>query len=171
MSNIYITGVSGTGKTTIAKILKERGVKAYSTDEVPGLCHWENKVDRKIVDYEAKLDQEFINSHTWVCNIDHLKQLMNQEENVVILGMTGNQDEFLSLFDKVILLQCSPEIFIDRIQNREDNTFGKDKTAQEYILSMYKTFNTEMMENEAVVINTENPLDIVIKEIINELSK
>jgi len=44
MNNIYITGISGTGKTTIAHALKERGIKTISMDEVPDLYFWmENK--------------------------------------------------------------------------------------------------------------------------------
>ena len=35
---------------------------------------------------------------------------------------------------------------------------------------MYKTFNTEMIENGANVINTEKSLNAVIEEVIAELS-
>jgi thymidylate kinase len=165
----FITGISGTGKTSIANALKERGVIAFSIDEVEGLCHWVNKTDGKVVDYEAKLDKEFIDSHVWVCDTEKLKELINQNENVVVLGMAENQEEFIPLFDKVLLLQCKPETFLKRIESREDNVFGKDKSAQEYLLNTYQEFENKMLEKGAVPIDVEKPLEEVVEEIIKQI--
>ena len=165
MNKIYITGVSGTGKTTIANALNEKGIKSYSIDEVPDLCHWVNKYSGKIVDYEAKLDRTFINSHQWVCNVDVLKRLVDQKGLVVVLGLADNQNEFLSLFDKVFVLQCKPETFIKRILSRTDNVFGQDETAQQYLLSTYQKFEIDALKNGAVSVDVEEPLDRVVKNI------
>ena len=170
ITKVYITGVSGTGKTTIANLLSQKGIKAYSLDEVPGLCHWVNKIDGKIVNYEAKLDREFIESHSWICNIEKLKQLINQNESVVILGLADNQEEFLSFFDKIILLQCKPETFLNRIKERADNPFGQDKSAQEYLLDTYKAFEQKILENGAIAVNTEDPTQMVIEKIVKQIS-
>jgi adenylylsulfate kinase-like enzyme len=40
MRKVYITGVSGTGKTTTAKELQKRGFYVISIDEVDNLCSW-----------------------------------------------------------------------------------------------------------------------------------
>jgi dephospho-CoA kinase len=169
MKKVYITGISGTGKTTIANLLKEKGIKSYSIDEVRGLCCWKNKVDGTKVAYEAKLDRAFIDSHVWMCNIGQLKDLVNQEGMVVVLGLAENQNEFLPLFDKVIVLQCRPETFLKRILARKDNVFGQDETAQKYLLNTYEKFESEMLKNGAVAINVEDSLDMVVRKIINEV--
>ena len=171
MSKIYITGISGTGKTSIANRLNEKGIKAFSIDEVPDLCHWVSKVDGKIVDYEAKLDRTFIESHQWVCNIGTLKNLIDQKGTVVVLGLAENQNEFLPLFDKVILLRCKPETFLKRINERKDNVFGQDKSAQEYLLSTYEKYENDMLQNGAVSINVEEPLNTVIENILREIKE
>lgn len=137
-------------------------------DEAAHLCHWVSKVDGKIVNYEAKLDRTFIESHKWVCDIKKLKNYINQEGTVVVLGLADNQNEFLSLFDKVILLQCKPEIFLKRIGERKDNVFGKNKSAQEYLLSTYETYENDMLKNGAIPINVEQPLDMVVESILRE---
>lgn len=169
MSKIYITGISGTGKTTIANLLREKGIKSYSIDEIPGLSYWENKLDGKKVDYEAKLDRAFIDSHVWVCDTEQLKDLIDHEGTVVVLGLAENQHEFLSLFDKVILLQCKPQTFLKRILERKDNVFGQEKSAQEYLLNTYESFENDMIKDGAIPVNAEEPLDIVLKSIINEI--
>jgi broad-specificity NMP kinase len=169
ISKAYITGVSGTGKTTITNLLNQKGIKAYSLDEVVGLCHWVNKTDGKVVNYEAKLDREFIESHSWICDIEKLKKLINQNEFVVVLGLADNQEEFLSFFDKIILLQCKPEIFLKRIKERTDNPFGQNKSAQEYLLDIYKQFEQKTLENGAVMVNTEEPIEIVVENIMKQV--
>ena len=51
MQKIYITGISGTGKTAIAKELQQRGFYTISIDEVPNLCIWINKETKEKVLY------------------------------------------------------------------------------------------------------------------------
>ncbi len=44
MGKFYITGVSGTGKSTLVQELVNRGIAAFDMDLIAGLCHWRNKV-------------------------------------------------------------------------------------------------------------------------------
>ncbi len=169
MKKVFITGISGTGKTTIARELNSRGIYSISVDEVEGLCHWENKSTKIKVDYDTELNKEFIEAHEWMCDIDFLKRLLQEKPDVVVLGSTENQNEFLNLFDKILLLQCSPETFIKRLVGRTDNDFGKDKGAQELILSWYKEFESKLLKKGAVSIDVEKPLEEVVESIIKEI--
>ena len=65
MKKIYITGISGTGKTAIAKSLEKKCVHCISIDEAPGLCHWRHKTTKQIVNYKVKLNKEFIDAHEY----------------------------------------------------------------------------------------------------------
>ncbi len=167
--NFFVTGISGTGKTTIAKELSKRGVKTVSIDEEPGLCVWKNKITGEVIGYDVILDQSFIEAHDWVCDVDKLKELMGKN-GVVVLGMASNQDDFLGLFDEIILLQCRPEIFMQRIDQRIDNDFGKDESAKAEILSWYEKFESNVCNNGAAIVNVEFPLEDVVQSIINIIS-
>ena len=57
MALIYITGVSGSGKSTVAQELKKRGYEAYDAEE--GFSYW---FDRKTHKIYKKLSK--YNSHT-----------------------------------------------------------------------------------------------------------
>jgi len=159
MKKIYITGISGTGKSTIIEELTKRGI--HSVDLDSSFCRWEDKKTRKEIntDYEIK-------KHGWYCNFDKLKELLNTQENIFVAGITENQNEYLKLFNKIFLLQCSEETILERINNRKNNDFGKDSLEKEYILNSYRDFEKDLIEKGAISINVDKPIEIVINEII-----
>lgn len=168
---VYITGISGTGKTSIAYALREKGIKAIDMDEFPDLCFWINRMDGQTVDYEAILDKEFLSSHVWVCDVELLKKLLDAEGMQVMAGHSENYIEFLHLFDKVILLQCRPETFLNRIAARKNNDFGKEETAREFILNTFEKFESDMLKKGAISINTEGPLEKTFEKVIDEIKR
>lgn len=173
MKKIYITGVSGTGKTTVANELEKRGFYTISIDEVENLCSWvEIATGEKHGGKYTELTVEFVDAHDWICDIDYLKKLLNNSDDVVFVsGMAGNQNDFLHLFDEIILLQCSPATFCTRIDSRTDNDFGKDPKIKQQILGRYESYAENMLKRGAIPINTEKPIDEVIDDIIQATLK
>ena len=170
MRKIYITGVSGTGKTTISRELEKRGFYAISIDEVDDLCSWvDQETGEKDGGKDTELNLDFVNKHDWICDTEYLNKLLNKDVDVAfVLGMTTNQDGFSHIFDKILLLQCSPEIFCKRIEGRTDNDFGKDKKIQQQILDRYEAYAESMLAKGAIPINTEKPIDEVVDEVIQK---
>lgn len=169
---VYVTGVSGTGKTTVAEELEKRGIHTISVDETPGLCMWVDKQTRKKVGYNHPLDKEFIEGHEYICDEKKLENLMEEKEGTaVVLGVVSNQDNLLHLFDKIVLLKCEPEVFLDRIQKRTNNEFGKDETAQELLSNWYKKYEKEMQDKGAVSVDASRPIEEVVEEVSGVLKK
>ena len=167
MKKLYITGVSGTGKTTVAKALNKRGVYAFDIDSIAGLCHWENKETGEKSDWFSGIGADWVKAHSWICDLRMLKGLLDeQKRDVVVLGLASNQDEYFHLFDKIFLLQTTKETFIERILKRGDNDFGKDPSEQEIILGYYKDFEKSLLAKGAIPINAENSIDVVVQKII-----
>ena len=138
MSKIYITGISGTGKSTLAKELSQRGVVVFDIDAVEGLCHWRHKETHKDAHYRYGIGGEWLEAHEWICDMEMLQKLLNTENgHVVVVGCASNQNEFLYLFDKIFLLQCKEETFLQRLSTRDgDNQFAKEKSEQGIVLAV-----------------------------------
>ncbi len=161
---VYVTGLSGTGKSSVAKAFAAKGIPTVDIDMM-GLCHWENIYTKERVDWEPGSSQEWHLSHAWMCDVDRLKELVSQNENVVVVGCASNQGEHLGLFDKVFVLHAEPETMLARIHARTDNPFGKDPAEQWRIFHRQKEFEDEMGQKGAVLVDANQSLEKVVSAI------
>lgn len=168
----YITGISGTGKTTIAKELNRRGIFAIDQDSKEyGLCSWKNNKTMEDSRFEYGIGKEFLEANDWYCNIEKLKQILNSNKNITfVCGVSANQDKYLDLFDKIFLLRCSPLVLVKRIDSREDHQFGKHSSEKEHILNWYEEFEERLINKGAIAINNNNPINIGADEILKNIS-
>jgi len=170
MKKFCITGVSGTGKSSVIEELKKRGIDAFDIDSMEGLCHWRDETLGKRVEYYPGVGKEWLDKHYYFCDTKKLKEIMDGCDGaVVVSGLASNQEEFLALFDKVFLFHCDEKIFLHRLDTRENHDFAKDKSEQEHVLGYYKEFENEMREYGAVPIDTNAPLNNIVDKIISEI--
>ncbi len=169
MKKIYVTGISGTGKTTVCEELKKRGYYAISIDETDGLCSWVNRETKEKVTVDVELNRAFTSKHKWICDIDYLKDLMSVDKDLIfVLGVISNQEDLFGLFDKTLLLQCEPEVFLKRLNTRTNNDFGKHKDVQDHMLTWYKDFENKSLKGGAVSIDVNKPINEVVDEVIKQ---
>lgn len=164
---VYITGISGTGKTTISKALIARGVTTIDIDDI---SHWENKLTGEWVGWKPGSSKKWHDLHGWLCDIDELEKILVSSENVIAIGHAHNQDAYLAFFDKIFILTCSPETAVARIMQRTDNDFGKDSAEQKILLEWQGRFEDEMLQKGASKINVERPLERVVADILSKLN-
>lgn len=164
-----ITGIAGTGKSTIVKALNEEGISAIDLHDVPGLFFWQNKKTKEKVEYTPVVSREWFDTVDRLCNINRLKKMLDQYDDIIMAGTTSgsNQEEFLSLFDKVILLQSSPETLVHRLETRTNKSgYGKTKAEQEDNIEWQKEFDPQLLSYGAIPISTEGEIGYVIRKII-----
>ena len=163
-----ITGIAGTGKSTIVKALNENGIVSTDLHDVPGLMFWRNKTTKEKVAYAPTHSHDWFDTVERVCDIEKLKEILNEREDVIVAGTAGdNQIDYFPLFDKILLLRCSPETLIRRMETRTNKSgYGKTKTEQEDNIEWQKEFDPFVLSHGAIPINTEGDLNDVADRII-----
>ncbi len=115
MVRILVTGMSGTGKSTVLRELRQRGHLTVDTDydawELPNGC-WD----------EARMDV-----------------LLAQYADVIVSGTVENQGHFYDRFEHVVLLSAPAEVMLDRVRRRINNPYGKTADQQDEILQYLRT--------------------------------
>ena len=164
-----ITGVAGSGKSTLAKELSRSGYAAYDTEM--GFSYHVNKETGERVVSPANPSIEWYDKHQRVFDEKILENLFKKhaDEPLFICSITANQKKFYPEFEKIFLLTADDDTIIKRIEQRTDNHFGKHPVQLHHIISLHKSFDDELKATGAIVIDSAQPLDKVVDEILTNL--
>ncbi len=117
VTNVLVTGMSGTGKSTALIELGRRGFRVVDTD-APAWSEWTAATDE------------------WVWREDRIARLLAEQGGgtLFVSGCRSNQGRFYDRFDAVVLLSAPAAVILDRIAARTTNDFGKGPGERERIL-------------------------------------
>jgi dephospho-CoA kinase len=151
MAVIFVTGMSGVGKSAALNRLEQGGYRVVDTDvgewieDVPrpdgtGVePQWrEDRIDALIVDHERSGEPLFIAGTVW------------------------NQGKFYPRFDEVVLLSAPLSVMLDRIANRDTNAFGKTAAERDRIIADTAEIEPLLRSSATVEIDTRKPLADVV---------
>ena len=106
MARVLVTGMSGTGKTTVLDELRRRGHITVDTD----YDNWQ------------------LPDRTW--DERRMQQLLESNPDVVVSGTVDNQVRFYDRFEHVVLLSVPLDVLIERVRSRTNNPYGKTSEQQ-----------------------------------------
>ena len=158
MERVLLTGISGTGKSTIIRELARRGYRAIDTDN-DEWCAW--------VTAPAGVDT-VRPGIDWVWREDRIQRLLAEEDADVLFvsGCEPNQGKFYSRFDHVVLLSVSPAVLVQRLGSRTTNEYGKHPEDLARILRHRQTIEPLLRRAASREVDTSLPLDEVIETIL-----
>jgi len=108
MPLIYITGVSGSGKSAVRVELVKRGYKAFDTDEDRIAAFYNNETGGIVDKPKNAQDRspEWYAHHTWKMSRQGVERLALQgKDNPVFLcGGASNDEEVWDLFSRIVAL-------------------------------------------------------------------
>jgi dephospho-CoA kinase len=143
---ILLTGMSGTGKSSIVEALQQRGFRAVDTD-YGGYCLEQNG--------ERLWDESKIHN------------LLNSSlEPLFVAGCEANQGKFYPLFDRIVLLSAPKDTILERVKTRSNNPYGKTPTEQAEILASLEEIEPLLRKGCDLEINTA---EFTVDEIVNRL--
>ena len=156
MKRVLITGMSGTGKSSVQAELRERGFKTVDTD----YGGWSEQVD-----VTASGDPP---SREWLWREDLMARLLATEDADVLFvsGATRNQTKFYPQFDHVVLLTAPVAVITERLTRRTNNPYGKDPAELAEVLGLKETVEPALRRAADLEIDTNIPLNEVVETIL-----
>ena len=172
MGLIFITGIAGSGKSSLFRELVNRGYEAYDADEK--LSFWVNKMDGKRVpvsDHTLITDPKFFEGHDWYIDVEAIERLAQRSKDttVFVCGSVANEKQVWHCFEKVYCLFVDESSLINRIQSRTDKDFGKSEHELAHLLELNRQAQRKYRSLDAIIIDATqsvaNIADIIIPDL------
>lgn len=163
-----ITGISGSGKTTVARHLIERGEVAFDSKINPGLYQFVD-MDGNVAPSVQLNNEKWQATYKWSLNETKLDALLATHSNVKRVFLCGgaNLFQYWHIGDKVFLLKVDETTLHERLNNESrDNLFAKDKPTQSKLLDSLKSVQDKIISKGAIEIDANKTIDTVVDEIL-----
>ncbi len=147
MKRVLLTGMSGTGKSTVLVELAARGFRAVDTDQ-GGLTIWTGT--------------------EWLWREDRIRRLLATDDAKALFlsGCVRNQVTFYPQLDHVILLSAPVPVLVERLATRTTNDYGKHPDELAEVLEFQQSVEPLLRAGASLEVDTSAPLDEVIATIL-----
>ncbi|QWF84620.1 GrpB family protein [Amycolatopsis sp. CA-230715] len=160
MKRVLLTGMSGTGKSTVVAELAARGYKAVDAD-FGGYSELVAVPDGEVTGVGGGQD--------WVWREDAIAELLSTEDTDVLFvcGCSPNQGEFS--FDHVVLLSAPARVIAERLAGRTTNSFGKDAGELARTLELRETIEPLLRDGADLELDTTASLDQTVDAVLRHV--
>ncbi|MEK7063216.1 MAG: hypothetical protein AAB955_00825 [Patescibacteria group bacterium] len=165
MKKYLVTGVAGTGKTSVCRQLVAMGHEAHGIEdsENEGLFAMFRKDTGE--PYEGYTNTpEMIKNAEWRCDVTKLRALLGAQktDTAFYCGTASNMDDIIPLFDKMILLTAPAEVVHTRLSDREGKDYmGGTEESRQAVLGWKDWWDDEMRDRGAIEVSADG----IVKEV------
>jgi dephospho-CoA kinase len=145
---VFVTGMSGTGKSAALGELARRGHLVVDTDYGA---------------YAEDVQCSDAGDRQQLWREDRIEALLDEPREGVLFisGCVSNQAKFYPRFDAVVLLAAPPNVILERVASRESNAFGKREAERNRILDDLANVEPLLRAGATAEIDTRAPLEEV----------
>jgi dephospho-CoA kinase len=147
VKRVLLTGMSGTGKSSVVQALAARGYKAVDTDD-----GW----SEPLPDGRQRWRE------------DAIARLLDTEDADVLFlaGCEENQAQFHPRFDHIVLLSAPVETLLERLDTRTENPYGKSPEELRRILDDLENVEPLLRRVADHEVRTTAPLEEVVANVL-----
>jgi RNase adaptor protein for sRNA GlmZ degradation len=139
MAKVLVTGMSGTGKSSVLRVLADRGHRVVDTDTE----EWSEWVDDGWNWRENAIDT-LLDGHA--------------QGHLFIAGCHTNQGRFYDRLDGIVLLSAPAEVLLERIETRFDNPYGKSDEERALVLRHLAEIEPRLRATATAELDATAPL-------------
>ena len=154
MIRVLITGMSGTGKSTLIGELAKRGHRVLDADN-PDLAISEPRENGE-----------------WGWRVDRVRELLFADTGSDLLFLSGCSEEQVALyshFDHIVLLSAPSDVIADRLATRATNSYGKDRAELARVMGYIETVEPLLRASADLEIVTTKPPEAVADEVLEHV--
>jgi dephospho-CoA kinase len=141
---VFVTGMSGAGKSTALAELARRGHPVVDTDAGDWIA--------KVPDPDRGFER------LW--RVDRIEALLAQHSAgaLFIAGCVPNQGTFYPRFDAIVLLSAPVDVLLERVTLRSTNDYGKREDERVLMLDDVRSVEPLLRARATAEIDTRRPL-------------
>jgi adenylate kinase family enzyme len=152
MTSVLVTGMSGTGKSTVLAELARRGHRVVDTD----YGDWSEDVPMAGQAGSERLWRE-----------DRMEILLAEHSRgaLFVSGCVANQVKFYPRFSASVLLSVPVDVLVERVITRRTNDYGKTDAERAAILRDRQVVEPLLRAGATAEIDTRKPVDEVADDL------
>jgi shikimate kinase len=164
VKRVLLTGMSGTGKSTVISELAARGYKAVDVDA----DEWSEWVEVEFTGDPASPESPVQPGRDWVWREDRIQDLLSTEDAAVLFisGCAENMVKFYAQFDHIVLLTAPAAVIVERLATRTTNAYGKHPDELARVLGLLQTIEPRLRRVAGHEVDTSVPLNQVVAKVI-----